>query len=234
MVKRFFLSSALLIAVGTVVVFRQWAEPADPVAELMSAAEQPDTARLQALLRGEGAPPINTQDWQGRTALFHAARHGQPENLRLLLEAGADVNLADRGGLTPLYAAAWFGYTDCVRQLLQIPGIAAGVETDFGETAYTAAKLNQHHACVQLLSKLRREAALAELSKRHLTHPNTQRLMAETALLQDDAETLQLLLDAEVITPLEADAEGKTLLDRAVEQGCEQCTELLLNHESDR
>lgn len=199
----------------------------------MSAAEQPDTVRLQELLREEGAPPINTQDWQGRTALFHAARHGQTENLRLLLAAGADTNLADRGGLTPLYAAAWFGYTDCVQELLQSPGIAPEIETASGETAYTAAKLNGHDTCVQLLSKSRREAALAELNKRHITHPNTQRLMVETALLKDDAEALQLLLDAGVITPTESDADGNTLLERALEHGCEQCTELLLHYQGD-
>ncbi len=199
----------------------------------MSAAEQPDTARLQELLREEGAPPINTQDWQGRTALFHAARHGQTENLRLLLAAGADTNLADRGGLTPLYAAAWFGYTDCVQELLQSPGIAPELETASGETAYTAAKLNGNDTCVQLLNKSRREAALAELNKRHLTHPNTQRLMVETALLKDDAEALQLLLDAGVITPTESDAEGNTLLERALKHGCEQCTELLHHYQGD-
>ena len=197
----------------------------------MSAAEQPDTVRLQELLWEEGAPPINTQDWQGRTALFHAARHGQTENLRLLLAAGADTNLADRGGLTPLYAAAWFGHTDCVRELLNAPGIAPGTTTEFGETAYTAARLNEHEACMQLLRHAQKEAALAQLKERGITHPNTQRLMAENAMLEDDVDTLQLILDAEVIIPNEPDSEGKTPLDRALRYNSERCIELLQSYE---
>ncbi len=225
--KRLLLYAVLLMMAGAFGYFLLWEEAADPVAELMTAAEQPDTARLQSLLREKDAPTINTQDWQGRTALFHAARHGQTENMRLLLAAGADANLADRCGLTPLYAAAWFGYQDCVQLLLQIPGIEPGAETDSGETAYTAARINEHDACVKLLSEKRKAAALAELNKRRITHPGTQRLMVETALLEDDAETLQLLLDAEVMNPSETDADGRTLLDRALERGCEHCAELL-------
>lgn len=206
-------------------------EPADPVEQLMQAAAQPETELLQEQREKSDAPDINTQDQQGRTALFHAARHGLTNNLRFLLSAGADVNKADNNGITPLYAAAWFGHTECVKELLNTPGIAPGATTEFGETAYTAARINEHAACMLLLSQAQKEAALAQLKERNITHPNTQRLMAETALLEDDVDTLQLLLDAEVIIPNEPDAEGKTPIDRAIEYNSTRCIELLQSYE---
>lgn len=208
-----------------------WTESQDPTEQLMQAAAQPHTERLRELRAESDAPDINTQDWQGRTALFHAARHGLTDNLRFLLTAGADANKADNGGLTPLYAAAWFGHADCVQELLNTPGIAPGAETASGETAYTAARINGHETCMQLLSKTRKEAALAQLKNRNITHPNTQRILAETALLEDDVDTLQLLLDAEVIHPNEPDTEGKTPLDRAIRYNSEHCAELLQSYE---
>lgn len=208
-----------------------WPENQDPVEQLMQAAAQPDTERLQELRTEPNAPDINIQDWQGRTALFHAARHGLTDNLRFLLAAGADVNKADTHGITPLYAAAWFGHTDCVKELLNAPGIAPGATTEFGETAYTAARLNEHEACMQLLRHAQKEAALAQLQERGITHPNTQRLMAENAMMEDDVDTLQLLLDAEVIIPNEPDSEGKTPFERAIRYNSEGCAELLQSYE---
>lgn len=206
-------------------------EQADPVEQLMQTAAQPDTELLQELREESDAPDINTQDQQGRTALFHAARHGLTNNLRFLLSAGADVNKADNNGITPLYAAAWFGHTECVKELLNTPGILPGATTEFDETAYTAARINGHADCMLLLSQAQKEAALAQLKERNITHPNTQRLMAETALLEDDVDTLQLLLDAEVIIPNEPDAEGKTPIDRAIEYNSTRCIELLQSYE---
>ena len=213
------------------IAYLLWPEKQAPVEQLMLAAAQPDTELLQELRTEPNAPDINIQDWQGRTALFHAARHGLTDNLRFLLAAGADVNKADTIGITPLYAAAWFGHTDCVQELLNAPGIAPGATTEFGETPYTAARLNEHEACMQLLRHAQKEAALSQLNERNITHPNTQRILAETALLEDDVDTLQLLLDAEVIIPNEPDSEGKTPLERALRYNSEGCAELLQSYE---
>ncbi len=215
------------------IAYLLWPENQDPVEQLMLAAAQPDTELLQELRTAPDAPDINTQDKQGRTALFHASRHGRTDNLRFLLAAGADANKADNNGITPLYAAAWFGHTDCVQELLNAPGIAPGATTEFGETAYTAARLNEHEACMQLLRQAQREAALAQLKERYITHSNTWRILAESALLEDDVDTLQLLLDAEVIIPNEPDSEGKIPLDRALRYNSERCAELLLNYQGD-
>ena len=50
--------------------------------------------------------PVDMTDEYGRTAVWWASFQGQIGNLRQLLEAGADANLADHKGLSPLFVAA--------------------------------------------------------------------------------------------------------------------------------
>ncbi len=50
--------------------------------------------------------PIDMTDEHGRTAVWWAAFRGQIGNLRALLEAGANPNLADHHGVAPLFVSA--------------------------------------------------------------------------------------------------------------------------------
>ena len=51
-------------------------------------------------------------------AIHHAARNGDTEIVRLLIEAGADVNAANPRGHTVLYCAGGHGHLDSVKLLL--------------------------------------------------------------------------------------------------------------------
>ena len=51
--------------------------------------------------------------------LLEAAKGGQTEKVKALLEAGADVEAKDNDGETVLMVAAVGGYTDVVRTLLE-------------------------------------------------------------------------------------------------------------------
>lgn len=51
---------------------------------------------------------IDWKDKRGRTALHDAARSGRPETVKLLLDAGADPNMKDEDGFTPLHVCAEF------------------------------------------------------------------------------------------------------------------------------
>lgn len=54
----------------------------------------------------------------GLTSLLYIARDGRPEEARLLVSAGADVNLADPNGISPLLMAILNNHVDVARFLL--------------------------------------------------------------------------------------------------------------------
>ncbi len=107
-------------------------------AALMTAADYEDAAAVARLL-ASGAF-VNARDFEGRTALHHAAMYGlssYDENdfesqgdvskrcailsvMRLLIAHGANVNAAAKDGRTPLMLTAGFAQSPaCVRLLLE-------------------------------------------------------------------------------------------------------------------
>ena len=56
------------------------------------------------------------------TLLTWAARHGQAEAVRLLLEGGASVGATNGGGGSALYIACQEGQIECARLLLEAGG----------------------------------------------------------------------------------------------------------------
>jgi len=71
---------------------------------LMRAAGQQDLRALQQLLSASAKPDVNALDQGGQTALIFACRSPKvdPNVVRALLAAGADVNLRARNGYAPL------------------------------------------------------------------------------------------------------------------------------------
>ncbi len=57
---------------------------------------------------------VNAKDECGRTALMRAAHHGSAENVKTLLDMGADVNASDLWDVTALIMAAALGRDDIV------------------------------------------------------------------------------------------------------------------------
>lgn len=68
--------------------------------------------------RGTKEIKPDTIDRFGRTALMHACAFGHAESVAVLLEFGANVNMAGRDGLTPLHLAARGMNVDIVKMLI--------------------------------------------------------------------------------------------------------------------
>jgi len=121
----------------------------DGCTALAWAASRRSGAPLCALLLAGGAD-VAKADSTGWTALFRAAWHGCDRNAALLLRAKADVG-DQRARYTPLMAAARFGHTAAVRELLRA-GADDSVTTPFGETALSLARDLRHEGAVRMLS----------------------------------------------------------------------------------
>lgn len=76
--------------------------------QIMLAARNNDALALEVLLKQPRSP--NVLDSCGETALRHAARQGHVEVLRLLLEAGAQIDASKGAELTALHDAAQNGH----------------------------------------------------------------------------------------------------------------------------
>ena len=82
----------------------------------------PNTKDWSAELLTTPRTAIDERDSQGRTSLAWAACLGDVEAVRKLLQGGADPNLADLSGLSPLHLAATSGdcrAVQCLDSLLQ-------------------------------------------------------------------------------------------------------------------
>lgn len=82
--------------------------------------------------------------------LLLEAQIGQGHIVRLLCEKGADINAQDKGGMTPLCRASFYGYTAIVRILLNRLA-AVDIQEEGGHTALSIAASRGHEAIVRML-----------------------------------------------------------------------------------
>ncbi|NLG36138.1 MAG: hypothetical protein GX548_12375 [Lentisphaerae bacterium] len=104
------------------------------------------TRRVRSWRRAEGGETPDRVDHRGGWIL----RNGCPKCVRLLLDAGADIEVTDPDGLTPLINVTLSGRMDLVRMLLE-----AGAEVDSvdksGRTALSHARRHRRHEIADLL-----------------------------------------------------------------------------------
>jgi len=89
--------------------------PLGSPAELRKAAAAGDMVRLNISLNDQ--VDINSRDDAGRTALMLATLHDQANAVKELLAHGADPNIADNMGISPLQAARSGGRTVIINAL---------------------------------------------------------------------------------------------------------------------
>lgn len=83
---------------------------------------------------------VNTRASQhGQTALMLAVSHGRLDMVKLLVEAGADVNVRDEDGSTALMCAAEHGSMEIVKYLMAQPDTNVNAKDNDGLTALSVA-----------------------------------------------------------------------------------------------
>ncbi len=92
--------------------------------------------------------------------LMRAAYSGDLQQLRAILEAGADVNMRDSSESTPLMLAASKGHIEIVRELLA-KGANINLQNNYGWTSLMLATTNRHTEIVRLLSTRNTDSNIA-------------------------------------------------------------------------
>jgi ankyrin repeat protein len=107
--------------------------PDDLSRQFLAAVFLGDVGRARSLLRFH--PHLaTTRDGRGDQPIFHAARNGDTEIVRLLIQHGADVNAVNDFGHTVLYCAGGHGHVETLRLLLEAGADRDAKFTDKGIT----------------------------------------------------------------------------------------------------
>jgi Ankyrin repeats (3 copies) len=122
---------ALLLAVGVWVLPMLWSEVLRPQSarRLSMAVHRGDLLATRVWLL------LVDPDTMAYSVLGAAARQGNQEMVRLLLQKGADVNYPGKDGPTPFQQAARYGHLEVMRQLA-----TAGADEDDGDALEEASR----------------------------------------------------------------------------------------------
>lgn len=119
--------------------------------QFLEAVRERDGTKAIELLSGPSGTIINTRDRStGETALHIAVARRDMVWVNFLTQRGADANIADREGLTPLLSAAGIGFVDGAQALIA-RGARVNLANGRGETALHIAVLRRDLAMVRAL-----------------------------------------------------------------------------------
>jgi len=126
------------------------------------------------------------------SALHESTIMGDFESTKLLVEAGADINLTSRDGSTPLTSAIMRGHIDIIKYLLEQPNIDILTPTMFGFTPLISAASKAQNDIVKLL--LREKDLIQNMLYRD-NDGSTALHHACQSIINNPIETIKILLE---------------------------------------
>lgn len=121
--------------------------------EFLKAVKDRDGNKVTEALNKPGSVIVNARDvTTGQSALHYVVERRDTTWVRFLVSKGANPNIADRDGVTPLQLAANLGWTDGVEALVGA-GASVDVTNVAGETPLIAAVHRRDAALVRVLLK---------------------------------------------------------------------------------
>lgn len=166
-------------------------------------------------------------DTRGKTLLHFAAKQGNRELVKFLIEKGADANAKDENGYTPLHEAAFFNRPSAVEELILKKAKideACNVEVN-GYTTLRIAIVMNHLNIVKILVK-----AGADVNKR--SHTGGVPLHTATFALKCDDEIVKFLI-AEGANVNASAGNGSTVLMNACIIGRRETVKILVQAGAD-
>lgn len=137
-----------------------------PLHFCVSGPDEVDKQEIIKLLYHKGANlELKTFD-KGLTPLQLAAMHNKPLCLTALLECGANVNAVDHKGATALHSAAFQGFHEVCKILLEHGGDPYSADKN-GDTPIFLAKNSGYKATYDLFSNLKNSGNEKALLKPH-------------------------------------------------------------------
>ena len=164
----------------------------------------------------------------GDTLLLAAIQDGHLETVRVLLEAGASVNLCDRHGDSPLSTAIRSGSEEIVQTLLDHKKIKVNISDRYGMTPLHVACIRKKPALAEMLLEEGAESWPLPLEPSGPQPPPPLMLCLEVS----DLATMKILLDAGA-SPNAVDQKGDTPLIKATYKKQEEFVWLLLRYKPD-
>ncbi|WP_131781773.1 ankyrin repeat domain-containing protein [Legionella gresilensis] len=151
--------------------------------------------------------------------VYIAAQHGHLEEVKKLIQTGAELNLCDDDNTTPISIAAHNGYTEIVKVLIDAK-VNLDQADDFNTTPVWAAARYGHTKIVELLAQA---GAVLNMANTNRQSP------LWIAAKKGHIEIVQLLIQCHAKLH-EADAKGRTPLWIAAKYGHSEIIEILLKH----